>query len=224
MADIGTGLKNFWLKGMEAIGNAASNIASNTKSKVDEMNLVNRRAEILREFGNQAYALFLKGERFPEELEAQLRELIKLDDQLNDLRAERLAGVKAAETASEEAKDAAVTEANDSDGSVAVEEADSGAQPETEAPEEEISSPAEQKTDESPEAQAVPVIQVIQEETEPAKDSSLSSAINDLFESAPAKEASGKVSDALDSLEDSLKKFSDEMDRKVDEIAEKLSE
>ena len=71
MADFGSNMKKIWLKGMEAIGNTASNIASNTRSKVDEMNLVTRRSEILKEFGNQAYSLWQKGERFPEELEKQ---------------------------------------------------------------------------------------------------------------------------------------------------------
>ena len=37
MADFGSAVKNIWMKGMEAIGNTASSIASNTKYKVEEM-------------------------------------------------------------------------------------------------------------------------------------------------------------------------------------------
>ena len=65
MAEFGSNLKNIWMRGMEAIGNTASNIASNTRFKVDEMNLVNRRGEILKDFGAKAYALWQKGARQP---------------------------------------------------------------------------------------------------------------------------------------------------------------
>lgn len=103
MADIGKSLKTAWLKGMEAIGNTASNIASNTKYKVNEMNVINRRREILSDFGARAYELWQKGVTFPEELENDLKELSHLDEQLNALRTERLAGVK---TAAEQTEDA----------------------------------------------------------------------------------------------------------------------
>ena len=79
---------------MEAIGNTAGNIASNTRYKVNEMTLLNRRREILSDFGARAYDLWQKGEVFPEELAQQLQELSQVDIQLNALRMERLAGVK----------------------------------------------------------------------------------------------------------------------------------
>ena len=94
MAEIKKSLKGIWLKSMEAISNTASSIASNTKYKVDEMNIVNRRREILSDFGAQAYELWQKGEHFPESLEALLRELSELDEALNAIRTEKLAGVK----------------------------------------------------------------------------------------------------------------------------------
>lgn len=97
MADIRKNLKALWIKGMSAVGNTASNIASNTRFKVDEMSMVNRRSEILNNFGAKAYALWQKGEHFPEELENELRELGGIDEKLNDLRAERIAGIKAVE-------------------------------------------------------------------------------------------------------------------------------
>ena len=94
MIDIGKNIKDIWMKGMEAVGRRASDIASNTKYKVDEMNMVSRRAEIMKDFGMRAYALWQKGEKFPEELAAQLKELSELDEKLNDMRAERYASIK----------------------------------------------------------------------------------------------------------------------------------
>lgn len=94
MADFSDKMKKAWLKSMEAIGNTAGNIASNTRYKVNEMTLLNRRREILSDFGARAYDLWQKGEVFPEELAQQLQELSQVDIQLNALRMERLAGVK----------------------------------------------------------------------------------------------------------------------------------
>lgn len=106
MAEIKKSLKGIWLKSMEAISNTASSIASNTKYKVDEMNIVNRRREILSDFGAQAYELWQKGEHFPESLEALLRELSELDEALNAIRTEKLAGVKTDEDSSAAQEDA----------------------------------------------------------------------------------------------------------------------
>lgn len=94
VADFSDKMKKAWLKSMEAIGNTAGNIADNTRYKVNEMNLLNRRREILSDFGGRAYALWQKGEVFPEELARQLEELNQVDIQLNALRTERLAGIK----------------------------------------------------------------------------------------------------------------------------------
>ena len=105
MAEIKKSLKSIWLKSMEAISNTASNIASNTKYKVDEMNIVNRRREILSDFGAQAYELWQKGEHFPECLVALLRELSELDEALNAIRTEKLAGVNTDDGASNLSKD-----------------------------------------------------------------------------------------------------------------------
>jgi len=97
MAEIKKSLKGIWLKSMEAISNTASNIASNTKYKVADMNTVNRRREILSDFGAQAYELWQKGEKFPETLDVLLKELSELDEALNAIRIEKLAGVKSDE-------------------------------------------------------------------------------------------------------------------------------
>ncbi len=94
MADLGRNLKNILVKSMEAIGNTASNIASNTKYKVDEMNLLNRKREILNDFGAKAYAIWEKEDNppFPDELKKDLEELCRIDNQLVDMRAEHFSG------------------------------------------------------------------------------------------------------------------------------------
>ncbi len=103
MSGVNSNLKNLWMKSMEVIGKTASNIANNTRYKVDEMNILNRKREILSDFGAKAYALWQKGEGdlFPSELAEQLRELSILDEKLNDMRAERYAGVVSGKAPSE---------------------------------------------------------------------------------------------------------------------------
>ena len=205
MSDFGSNVKKIWLKGMEGIGNTASNIASNTKSKVDEMNLVNRRSEIMKDFGNQAYALWQKGEHFPEELDRQLRELQKLDEKLNDLRAERFAGVKAnsldAGTAGEENPEADERKA-------AVQEADAD------------------ETNEDGDAAEYTVPVQTEPDVKNAEDEKnaqgISDAINDLFEKVPSsKETVEKVNSALDTLEDGIRQFGSQLDDKLDELSKK---
>lgn len=107
MSDIMKGLKKTWLKGVEAIGNAASNIAENAKYKVSEMNLETRRREILADFGSIAYEMWQRGATFPPALEQQLQQLSALDEQLTAIRAQRIAAAKEAKLASEAAEAAA---------------------------------------------------------------------------------------------------------------------
>lgn len=92
MADFKNQVKKMWIRGMEKVGNTASNIASNTKYKVDEMNLQNRRRDLFSSIGPQAYILWQKGEQFPDVISRMLEEIQKLDEQLNDMRAERYTG------------------------------------------------------------------------------------------------------------------------------------
>lgn len=83
--------KSLWLKSMEAVGNTAANIASNTKYKVDEVTLQNRRRVVMNDLAGKTYSLWLKGTHFPDELSKMLNELQQLDDQLNDMRAAKYA-------------------------------------------------------------------------------------------------------------------------------------
>ncbi len=229
MAEFGSNLKNIWMRGMEAIGNTASNIASNTRFKVDEMNLVNRRGEILKDFGAKAYALWQKGAHFPEELEEQLQELGKIDEQLNDLRAEHFAGMKPPEEKdnSEVSPESDAADAEEAETEEKGDEAENAA----EAPEKETACDPQEDTADSdqpakPVIQDEPKVPVIHvepiEEDEPAV-SPLSSAINELFEKVPsAVEASEKVNQAIDSLGEELKKCSDALDEKLEELSQKI--
>ena len=83
--------KVLWIKGMKAVGNTAANIANNTRYKVDEVTIQNRRREVLNDLAHKTYALWLKGETFPEDMTKMLSELKQLDEQLNDMRAEKYA-------------------------------------------------------------------------------------------------------------------------------------
>ena len=48
--------------------------------RVDEVTIQNRRREVLGDLANKAYALWLKGERFPESMTKMLGELKQLDE------------------------------------------------------------------------------------------------------------------------------------------------
>ena len=234
MAEFGNNLKNIWMKGMEAIGNTASSIASNTRFKVDEMNMVNRRAEILKDFGAKAYELWQKGAHFPEELEEQLQELGKLDEKLNDLRAERFAGVQVKEKEEAPAKEAAeetaetageatsdIEDAAEDAAEAVTEEIEEAAAAVTEAAKE----IAETPDDPAEEAkESIPVIRVETPAETRQSGPTLSETINSLFEKVPsADEAVEKVNSALDSLESGLKQFSDGLDEKIDDLTKKIN-
>ena len=234
MAEFGNNLKNIWMKGMEAIGNTASSIASNTRFKVDEMNMVNRRAEILKDFGAKAYELWQKGAHFPEELEEQLQELGKLDEKLNDLRAERFAGVQVKEKEEAPAKEAAEETAETA--GEAVSDIEDAAEDAAEAVTEEIEEAAATVTEAAEEIaetfddpaeeakESIPVIRVETPAETRQSGPTLSETINSLFEKVPsADEAVEKVNSALDSLESGLKQFSDGLDEKIDDLTKKIN-
>lgn len=89
MNDFREKARGLWMKSMNAIGNTAAGIANNTRNKVDEMNLQNRRREVCQDIAARVYALWQKGEELPEELSGMLGELQELDEKLNDLQAAR---------------------------------------------------------------------------------------------------------------------------------------
>lgn len=86
MSELGQNLKDLVMKGIDAIGNTASNLASNTRQKVNEMALKGKRNEILEAFGEKAYEAWKNGAELPDELTAELREVLELDEELDRIR------------------------------------------------------------------------------------------------------------------------------------------
>ena len=113
--DIRDRAKALWLRGMKAVGNTAASIANNTRYKVDEVTIQNRRREVLGDLANKAYALWLKGESFPQPMVRMLEEMKRLDEQLNDMRAERYAASMSIKDSST-SQDRGENDANDPDG------------------------------------------------------------------------------------------------------------
>ena len=89
------------LRIMEAVGTTASNMATNAKLRANEINLENRRREILTGFSLRAFEMWQKGVQLPESLSEMLSELSEIEDRLSILRAQKYARV-----ASEPAPDA----------------------------------------------------------------------------------------------------------------------
>ena len=182
MADFKNQVKSLWIRGMEAVGNTASNIASNTKYKVDEMNIQNKRRENINSLGVQAYMLWQKGVDFPEEMIELLKETKELDEKLNDMRTERYSG----RTAESEAAAAPTEEKKE--------------EPESE---DRADEPEATEEDEEPDQKesvfAIP---------NPADTSSFTEPIDSLFGQEKTIDAlTEKVNDGLDNLNRSMKKF-----------------
>ena len=240
MADLGKNLKTIWMKGMEAIGNTASNIASNTKYKVDEMNLLNRRREILSDFGAKAYAMWQKGDYtdFPEELKRDLEELTRLDNQLVDMRAEHFGGEDAVEgeATAAETKAADVPEAPEATGEAEknaaepeeAEEPESAAEPEAAEEPEELEEPEQPEEPEKPEsaegntveesAKDVPVIQVGAPETTSADNSETLSMEEISRKSSAITDAINDLFDQVPSVDAMAEKMNDTLDQMGDRL------
>ena len=199
----GENLKNIVMKGIEVIGNKASNIASNAKQKVGEFNLANEQKELFCVIGSKALELSKKGSEFPEELKEDLKKAAEIGDELDRIRAEKETAEKAANTDSRE---------------------DSGYR---ETPEEAADDTIPDSTEyAAKDDRDVPVIEVDETEDADEKDFSdcpLSSAISDLFEKMPpVDKMMDKVNSSLDELGDNLKKFSDDFGKQLDEFADRM--
>ena len=194
MPDFGSTVKSLFSKGMEAVGNAASTLASTTRFKVDELNLNNRKSEILRGFGARAYEMWKQGAQFPAELVTLLEQVAEADAELDRLRAERAA---AQGEAAEQAPAAPVIEVP--------EEAEPVAEPQVEAPQP-VPNPVAIELEETPEE--APAADV----TLPVID------MPDTEEAEAPSEAYSSMQEALDRVTAAGKQAADT----VDDIVEKL--
>ena len=152
MAGFGNKVKLTVLKGMEAVGQSASSLASNAQQKLQELNLETQRREILSAFPLKAYDLWQKGEALPEPLDKMLRELSDLDERLGVLRAQRYAKVEGAQTDDQPDK-----APQDNQSETANSETDQAAEPQpAEAPDPSAQDKAERAAQKAAEATAAP--------------------------------------------------------------------
>lgn len=82
MADLRSSVRDLFLQGVKAVNSAANNVATATKSKVEELNLSNRRKELMEQLAIQIYEAWQQGLELPESLNAMLTEVHALDAQL----------------------------------------------------------------------------------------------------------------------------------------------
>lgn len=82
MANLGINVKTALLKGLEAIGDAASSIGTSAKQKLSEMHLANRRDDLRKAIPDLAMLLWKQGAELPNELVSVLGELSELEEQI----------------------------------------------------------------------------------------------------------------------------------------------
>ena len=182
--------KNLWIKGMKTIGNTAASIANNTKYKVDEMTLQNQRRELSNDLSDVVYAQWMKGEKFSPELTKILEEMQRLDDRLNDMRAEKYGHTDQTGVRQEADADSSTTTAGEPDS--AGEEANPEPYMEevTSLREEDVSIPMEILTGTAP---------------------SVQSEINNIFDHTDSVDKMAeKVNSTLNQLTDRIRSFSPE--------------
>ena len=202
MSEIGENLKSFLKKGIEVIGNKASDLASNAKQKVGEYNLANEKKDLFSAIGSKIYDNYLNGDTVPDGLEEELTRITEIDQELEAIRAEK---EKAGESA----------------------ESDAGEPGERVQTEEEVSAEEPAAAEYAAKDDSdVPVIE-IEEEAEKDKvgECPLSSAINDLFENMPPVDKMvDKVNSSLDDLGENLRKFSSDFDKKLKDFSDQMME
>ena len=200
MNEFGQNIMDMLTKGMEAIGNTASNIAESTRQKVNEINTGVRKKELYETLGEQTYIAWLNGTEFPDSLTETLRELLQLDRQDKQ---DSGSGSPEQDSAEEPAEP---------------EEPEAPAEPEEpQEPEAPVSAPDED------DSAGVPVIDVPETEKSEKIDEPLSNAINSLFEQMPpVDQMADKVNASLDEMGEQLKKFSDHFGKQLNDMADEL--
>jgi hypothetical protein len=202
MSEIGENLKSFLKKGIEVIGNKASDLASNAKQKVGEYNLANEKKDLFSAIGSKIYDNYLNGDTVPEGLEEELTRITEIDQELEAIRAEK-----------EKAGESAESNAGEPGERVQTEEEVSAEEP----------AAAEYAAKDDSD---VPVIEIEEEaEKEKVGECPLSSAINDLFENMPPVDKMvDKVNSSLDDLGENLRKFSSDFDKKLKDFSDQMME
>lgn len=201
----GQNLKNLVLKGIDAIGNTASNIASSTKQKVNELSLKNQRSEMMEAFAEKVYQSWKDGLNLPEDLAQDLDSVMKLDNELDQIRD------------SDKSSDSFVSEdsgLSDDDGM----QNPSGCDPE---PSQETKMCPDQ--DRMTSYQHVPVIELPREKEVSQSDTPLSDAIDSLFENKPQMDQMAeRINTSLDEMGKQLVQFSSDLGKQISDMADGL--
>jgi len=203
MSEFGQNLKNYVMKGIEAIGNSAGSLAASTRKKIDEYNLSNQMNDVFCSIGKTVYELSKDGTDFPEKLRDDLEKAAQLEDSLKELRKE---------IESEEKENPDTIDKDESRHSAEGNE--------RENINNEISAAeyaAENDSD-------IPVLE-IQEDPEPDQrsESPLSNAINELFEKTPTVDKMvDKVNSSLDDLGESLRRFSGDFEKQLNGFSDQM--
>lgn len=89
MGDIRRSVRDLFLQGVEAVNNAANHVANATRSKVDEMNLRNRRRELMETLAGTIYEQWQQGLELPEKLTETLEQIRDIEEQLADMESQQ---------------------------------------------------------------------------------------------------------------------------------------
>lgn len=220
MSDLGQNIKKFVSRGVEAIGNTASNLASNTRQKINTINLQNQKKELLEQLGTKAYSCWKNGGAFPEELKGIFLEILEIDELLQNGKKTDSPAVPSEINESPEPSEPEDTKVDHTED-----------QPEdhseTDTP---VSCPQEDEkvtaAQESNEAEKESVDTVTEEPEQKPADKSvspLSSAINALFDDIPpVDKMADKVNSSLDEMGEQIRKFSSELSRQITDFADGL--
>lgn len=111
MGNLGYGVKTAFLKGLEALGKTASNLSDAAQHKLSEMNLENRRREVLASIPKCVMQLWQDGVELPEPLSDLLNELADVEQQLAAMRPQPKAAPAEEASAEEEVEEETEVEA-----------------------------------------------------------------------------------------------------------------
>lgn len=208
--NVGDNVKGYWLKWMEAVGNTASDVANNTRYKVEDAKLLSKRQSIMDRLGETAYLLWQKGEKFPSKLDEMLRELDETNGKLNTLHSEHLAWIKEKEKAA--GKDGSAVEKT-ADGEVS----HKGDEPAAEAVVHEAETAVDAAVEAVRNAEEAIVAGLPGEGSEKREDKPA-----DTPQKPIAEEISSRLDGMIDQLGSSMKKLGKELDRGLNRISDRL--
>lgn len=165
MSDFSKNLKEVLSRSAKFVGRTTNTLVSATKFKTNELSTMSKRRDLISELGAKVYELSLNGFALPEEASELVKQIAVLDNELVVLRADHAAQKAAAAQQQAEEKAARAAEKAAAKAAEAIEKCTAPvavAIPETEAVADVTA---------MPEAEAAPVLDVQQPETDDISDS-----------------------------------------------------